>query len=445
MTIKPWGAALVAAAALSFAAPEAADGEQVDYTGPTNFAVGGVPGAMVSGQFNGDSDPDLAIVRLGNVSILLGSAGGTFTGPTNYAVGANALSLAIGDFDGDAHQDLAVSNGGDVNISILLGAGDGTFGPASTVPVAGALELTSIVTGEFNGDSNPDLAVGDLGDPSTAVPGSIEVLLGAGGGSFGAATAYPFTAPGDHPRTLAVGDFDGDADPDLAVGATTVGPLTPVLALMKGGAGGSFAQFSQTPTSVSVKSIAVGELNGDTDPDLAVAPFSTANSVGVSLGAAGMTFTAGGAPVVQSGASSVAIGDLNGDPYPDLAVTNGGSSNVSVLLGAPGGTGTFSGPTNFATALQPVSVVIGDFDGDGRRDLATANATSQNVSILLGTAPAQGAPGPPGAGGSPGATGPAGPAGQPGATLICTKKVKKKGKKRNKKTTCRTMTAAANR
>jgi acyl CoA:acetate/3-ketoacid CoA transferase beta subunit len=87
---------------------------------------------------------------------------------------------------------------------------------------------------------------------------------------------------------------------------------------------------------------------------------------------------------------------------------------------------------------MPVSVVIGDFNGDALSDLATANVTSGNVSILLGTVPGQGPPGAPGAGGAPG------PAGQPGATLICTKKVKKKrGKKRKKKTKCQAVTAAA--
>ena len=80
---------------------------------------------------------------------------------------------------------------------------------------------------------------------------------------------------------------------------------------------------------------------------------------------------------------SVAVGDFNGDGKQDLAVVNSESDNVSILLGD--GTGNFSAPTNFAVGDQPLSVAVGDFNGDGKQDLAVANYDSTgNVSILLG-------------------------------------------------------------
>src|SRR6266498_3119624 len=79
---------------------------------------------------------------------------------------------------------------------------------------------------------------------------------------------------------------------------------------------------------------------------------------------------------------SVAVGDFNGDGRQDLAVANQGSGNVSILLG--NGNGTFGAATNFAVGNGPLSVVVGDFNGDGRQDLAVANQFSANVSILLG-------------------------------------------------------------
>src|SRR5207302_496601 len=75
---------------------------------------------------------------------------------------------------------------------------------------------------------------------------------------------------------------------------------------------------------------------------------------------------------------SVAIGDFNGDGKQDLAAANAGSNNVSVLLG--NGTGGFGAATNFGVGSAPQSVAVGDFNGDGKQDTAAANAGSDNVS-----------------------------------------------------------------
>ena len=78
----------------------------------------------------------------------------------------------------------------------------------------------------------------------------------------------------------------------------------------------------------------------------------------------------------------MAIGDVNGDGKPDLAVANYGSNTVSVLLG--NGAGGFGAKTDFATGTGPHSVAIGDLNGDGKPDLAVANDGSNTVSVLLG-------------------------------------------------------------
>ncbi|MEO8035406.1 MAG: IPTL-CTERM sorting domain-containing protein, partial [Acidobacteriota bacterium] len=85
---------------------------------------------------------------------------------------------------------------------------------------------------------------------------------------------------------------------------------------------------------------------------------------------------------VGTNPASVVIGDFNGDGRSDLAVANYGSNNVSILLGS--GSGTFGAATNFTVGSTPYSVAIGDFNGDGRSDLAVANYNSNSVSILLG-------------------------------------------------------------
>jgi hypothetical protein len=83
---------------------------------------------------------------------------------------------------------------------------------------------------------------------------------------------------------------------------------------------------------------------------------------------------------------SVAVGDFDGDGRPDLAVANVDSDNVSVLRG--NGSGGFAAPVNFNAGVEPRSVAVGDFNGDGRPDLAVANQFGDNVSVLLNTTPA---------------------------------------------------------
>ena len=113
----------------------------------------------------------------------------------------------------------------------------------------------------------------------------------------------------------------------------------------------------------------------------AVANFTAAPSIPPQCA----TVSFAGATNVLAGSNpqSVAIGDFNGDGKLDLAVANLSSANVSILLGT--GTGGFGAATNFAVVNQPVSVAASDFNGDGKLDLAVANLGTANVSILLGT------------------------------------------------------------
>src|SRR5437879_12731165 len=112
-------------------------------------------------------------------------------------------------------------------------------------------------------------------------------------------------------------------------------------------------------------SIAVGDFDGDTRLDLAVA---NADSVSVLLGNGDGTFQTAVNYDAGSYPSSVVAGDLNGDKHPDLVVVN--STGISVLLG--NGDGTFQSAVNYAAGSAPYSVVIGDLNGDGKHDLALA-------------------------------------------------------------------------
>jgi hypothetical protein len=174
--------------------------------------------------------------------------------------------------------------------------------------------------------------------------------------------------------SVAIGDFNGDGKSDLAVAGGNV-------SILLGTGTGTFGAATNYTVGAYPRSVAIGDFNGDGLSDLATAN-STSNDVSILLGTGTGTFGAATNFTVGFGPFSVAIGDFNGDGKSDLAVANFFDGNVSILLGT--GTGTFGAATNFGVGIgvAPRSVAIGDFNGDGLSDLATAYP---NVSILLNT------------------------------------------------------------
>ncbi len=186
---------------------------------------------------------------------------------------------------------------------------------------------------------------------------------------------------GGHASTtsrVAVGDFNGDGKADLAVANDTDGNNVSVLL---GNGNGTFqAAVNYASGHESSRRWRSGTSTGTARPTW---PWPTlSNGVSVLLGNGNGTFQA----AVSYGAGtvllSVAVGDFNGDGKADLAVANCSSDNVSVLLG--NGDGTFQAAVNYAAGTGPMSVAVGDFNGDGKADLAVANYGSNNVSVLLG-------------------------------------------------------------
>ena len=351
-----------------------------------NFAAGTNPHSVAVGDFTGDGHPDLAVANynfstVGTVSVLLANGDGTFQAPVSYVTGELSpagdytASVAVADLKGDGALDLIVANksfGGPVYV--LLGNGDGTFQAAHNFTAG--INAYGLALGDFNGDGHPDLAVTNLSS------NQVTVLLGNGDGSFQAA---PKVDAGLVPRSVAVGDFDGDGNPDLAVvGGNSDGSLTVLL----GNGNGTFRLADTYAVGLSPFSVTVGDFNGDGNLDLAVSLASASNNLCVLLGNGDGTFQA---PLIfDAGGSSwsVTAADFNGDGNLDLVVTNYGSNTITVLLG--NGDGGFQPPRQFAAGRNPSSVAVGDFNGDGSLDLAVADrgdiftGAGAGVSILLG-------------------------------------------------------------
>ena len=347
------------------------------------FAAGVDPGSVAVGDFNGDGKQDLAVANWGDstVTVLLGNGSGGFTAVSGNpsAVGPQPESIAVGDFNGDGKPDLATANLGG-NVTVLLGNGSGGFTPAAGSPFAVQYPW-SVAVGDFNGDGKQDLAIASGGAGGGTNSNSVTVLLSNGSGGFTVAPGSPFAA-GWGPSSVAVGDFNGDGKPDLAV--TNYSSID-VTVLLGNGLGG-FTAAPGSPYAVGryPNSVAVGDLNGDGKPDLAVTTNYSGVTVLLGNGSGGFTPAPGSPFAAGTYPFSVAVGDFNGDGKPDLAVANLNSGDLTVLLGNGSGGFTPASGNPFAVGAYLSSVAMGDFNGDGRPDLAVANSISNNVMVLLG-------------------------------------------------------------
>ena len=345
------------------------DGAGAFEVAPT-FPAGTQPAAVATADFNGDSKPDLAVANSGsnNVSLLLGAGAGAFLPATNFATGQRPQSLAAGDFNGDGKPDLATADVNSSTLSILTGDGIGGFAPPMGIAV-GNPDFGSrpqfVTTADFNGDGKLDLVVLLSG---TSTGGFAAVLLNNGAGGFGAPVNF---AVGVQPVKAAVGDFNGDSKPDLAV----VNLSSQSVFILVGNGTGGFNAASNIPVGAFPNAIAVADFNADSKADFAVG--SGTPNLFLGDGAGGFTSITNFA---LFSTSSIVAADFTHDGLTDLALSRGDS--VAVVTG--NGAGGFGQPLNFSIAAAgPAALIAADLNGDGASDLVTANAGSANVSLLL--------------------------------------------------------------
>ena len=372
--------------------------------------------SVTVGDVNGDGKPDLLVTNncvdqncaTGNVGVLLGHGNGTFQAAVTYATGGEEPeSAALADVNGDGKLDLLVANaicapgcatGG---VGVLLGNGDGSFQSAVTYD-SGGFGAESVAVRDVNGDGKPDLLVANtcvIDGAFNCVNGSVGVLLGNGDGTFQAAVSYG--SDGTGAASLAVRDVNGDGNQDVLVANAcgnngNYGCMIGSVGVLLGHGNGTFrAAVNYTSGGYEPDSVAVRDLNGDSNPDLVVA--SQCDNSGNCNGVVGVLLGDGNGafqPVVtyDSGgyqAQSVAVADVNGDGKSDLVVanacansncTNGGV--VGVLLG--NGDGTFQAAMSYGSGGQEAeSVAVADVNGDGKFDLVVANGDG-SVGVLLG-------------------------------------------------------------
>ena len=297
-----------------------------------------------------------------------------FRAAPDIALGGNALprSVAVGDFDSDGRQDLAIADTGRNSVRVQLGRGDGSF--AGRQEIAEFYRPLDVAVADFDADGVEDLAVAGF---ASADRPPITILRGTGDGRFTARVG--FTVPGARPvRSIAVGDFNGDGIEDFAA----VSDLA--LSTRLGQGDGTFAGgVDQVIGDAIAGAVRVEDFSGDGLDDVALTLHDGPDRLSVLTSKGDGAFAPEKLAALPSRADELATGDFDEDAKPDVVASLLEDNRVALRLG--NGDGTLRpGPSDVPVGARPHGIAVGDFDGDGHEDLAIADTQAAGVSVRLG-------------------------------------------------------------
>lgn len=316
--------------------------------------------------------------RRGALLLALGAAGPatwgqSFGSVSTYATEYHPSNIVVADNNGDGRPDVITTHTATNVMSVLLGQAGGGLGPMTDYQTGQNSGPKSGALGDVNGDGRLDIITANMQNST------IGVLLAQVGG-FAPVVSYS-TGVNSGCDDLALGDMNGDGRLDVV----TANFQSNTIRILLGQAGGGFNLSSTTYTiNNRPEVVRLSDVDKDGQLDIVVLYPST-NAVGVLLRlASGSVAT----PVTYSiGANtypvSLALGDVNGDGRLDI-ITGNASSTVSVLAGQTGG--SFGAVSNYSIGAgsNVQGIALGDVNGDSRLDIVTANYQNNTVGVLVG-------------------------------------------------------------
>jgi cysteine-rich repeat protein len=368
---------------LGGAAFAAAQVYPVDVASPLGQAGDGPRGA---GLMDMDGDGDLDVVTSNtlssDVTVLRNDGTGELAAPMVFESnsgydGLDPRALALGDVNDDGVPDAVVANQDTPNITVVAGLGEGQLAPSQTTDLSIGTSPRGIALGDVTGDGLLDwVATRQIADQIG------RATQGPSGQFF--LTNYFVT---DGPEGIAVGDIDGDLDLDLVLASYNASAITRMI----NNGMGSFGSLTSYFGASQPYEVELYDVTGDGVLD-AVSASSNQDEVHVHAGTGLGTFAASSAFTTAQSTSGlfpihVAVADITGDGLLDVLTANADSNDVTLLTNAGGG--IYMAPVIIPATFDPgdadtYAVRVGDFDGDGTLDLATANRNRDTISIVFG-------------------------------------------------------------
>jgi hypothetical protein len=332
--------------------------------------VGNGPAAILTKDLNLDGSLDLVSVNTKNntLSILLGAGDGTFKKTLTFPVESEPTVIVTGDINNDRIPDLLTNSRGSGQFTALLGYGNGSFRRMPRV-LTGRIPL-SIIPADFNNDGNLDVAV-------TLTFNKMEIFLGSGNGLFKKIKTYP---TGSRSLSGVAGDFNDDGNIDIVL--ATHSSSSSAIRLFKGNGDGTFLDSKSFSKNLSPLILITKDMNNNGLQDLVFSSGQGDNmymlvSRGDGTFKSEIIFSGGGGP------TSLTAGHFNSDNMIDVAVANSRSSNFSFI--ARRADGLFQHPTRdyLVDGGTPLAITSGDYNNDAMTDIAVASNAKNTIEIYL--------------------------------------------------------------